>query len=344
MRRSPIWTNISGFSLPSCCALVLSENLAARFSSPIPPEAVREQRSVIGVDLGGTNVRAGLVQEGTLVAIEQTQLPQEAEMEAVLDEIHRVVEPLFERGASAIGIGVPSVVRDGVVYDVQNIPSWTQVPLQSKIEEAYGMPARVDNDANCFALGEWMFGEGRGEGAQENAAPPGPPSKHSSTLIGIIVGTGFAAGLVLEGRLYSGPNCGAGEIGMLPYRESIFEHYCSGQFFEREYGTTGAALFEAAEKGSEEAQAAFRTFGKHLGEGIKAALYAYDPDIIVLGGSARKAFPYFHETMQERIASFAFGRSLEHLKIAVSERDHIALLGAAALAISHRTLAEHTTN
>lgn len=283
-----------------------------------------QSQAVIGVDLGGTNVRAGQVRAGTVVDTRSARVPADGSVEEVLAVLHDVVGPYAERGAAALGIGVPSVVKDGVVYDVQNIPSWSEVPLKRLLEEAYGLPVFVENDANCFALGEWQFGKGR--------SAPAAGATGASSMVGLIVGTGFAAGLVLDGRLYAGPNCGAGELGMLPYRDSIFEHYCSGQFFERRFGTSGAALYRRAEAGTEEAREAFVTFGRHLGEGIKAALYAYDPDVIVLGGAVRNAYRYFQASMHAAVETFAYTRSLRGLRIEVSERDHIALLGAAALA------------
>jgi glucokinase len=150
-------------------------------------------------------------------------------------------------------------------------------------------------------------------------------------MIGLIVGTGFAGGIIVDGRLYPGAHCGAGEFGMLPYRDSIYEHYCSGQFFTRHVGQSGAELFRRAADGDREALEVFERFGGHLGNGIQAILYAYDPEIIVLGGSVRKAFRFFEDAMWTAIRTFAFSQSVETLTIAVSELEHVAILGAAAL-------------
>src|SRR5690606_24955530 len=112
---------------------------------------------------------------------------------------------------------VPSVVDvdKGIVYDVQNIPSWKEVPLKAIMEERYGVPVQVNNDANCFALGEKYFGQGR----------------DSKAFIGLTLGTGLGAGIILNDKLYAGPNCGAGEFGMVPYLDYHYEYYASGQFF-----------------------------------------------------------------------------------------------------------------
>jgi glucokinase len=96
-------------------------------------------------------------------------------------------------------------------------------------------------------------------------------------------------------------------------------------------GQTGAEAFRRAAAGDQEAVRVFAEFGHHLGEAVKTVLYAYDPEMIILGGSVRKAFRFFQEAMWESIRSFAFPNSLKSLQIAVSELEHVAILGAAAL-------------
>lgn len=279
--------------------------------------AAMDDRAIIGVDLGGTNARAGHVRRHQLGEVFSTGIDAQASSERVLDQVCALIDRADPHGADGIGIGVPSVVDlpRGIVYDVQNIPSWQEVPLKALLEERYGMPVLVNNDANCFALGEAHFGQGVGY----------------RSMIGLIVGTGFAGGVIVDGRLYPGANCGAGEFGMMPYRDSIYEHYCAGQFFTRHVGQSGAELFRQAADGNRAALDAFATFGQHLGNGIQAILYAYDPEIIILGGSVRKAFRFFADAMWDSIQSFAFTKSIETLTIVVSELEHVAILGAAAL-------------
>lgn len=265
-------------------------------------------------------MRAGVVEEGHLAEVTQARVDPEGTVEEVLGQMRGLIDRLMtDREVAGIGVGVPSVVdiEEGIVYDVQNIPSWKEVPLKARLEEVYHAPVFVNNDANCFALGEKHFGKGRGY----------------DSLVGVVVGTGFAGGVIIDGKLYAGPNCGAGEFGMIPYKESVFEHYCAGLFFEREHGTTGARLYRQASEGDAEALKIFRTFGRHLGQAIKAVLYAYDPELIVMGGSVRKAYRFFQETMWKTIRTFAYARTLERLKFELSEEEHIAILGAAALVL-----------
>lgn len=274
-------------------------------------------RTILGVDLGGTNARAALVRAHQLGAVHAVGINAQGSADEVLDQLCGLIDRTKAGEIHGVGIGVPSVVdvERGIVYDVQNIPSWKEVPLKAILEARYRVPVLINNDANCFALGEKHFGQGTG----------------CRSLIGLILGTGFAGGVIVDGRLYAGKNCGAGEFGMMRYLDSIYEHYCSGQFFTRRVGRSGAEVFRRAEAGDGEALRLFAEFGRHLGEAIKAILYAYDPETIILGGSVRKAFRFFERAMWEAIRSFSFPNSLRTLSIAVSELDHVAILGAVAL-------------
>jgi glucokinase len=229
---------------------------------------------------------------------------------------------VFDADVVAIGCGVPSVVDlgRGVVYAVENIPSWRQVHLRDLLEERYRVPACIDNDANAFALGELRFGKGRGY----------------RNLVGITLGTGLGAGVVIDGRLYSGTNGGAGELGVIPYREHTVEHYCAGQFFKRESGLSGEVLFRRAQDGDPEAQRWFDAFGFELGHAVMIALYAYDPELIVFGGSISVAFSLFEPGLRRRLAGYAYQHALGRLLITQSELQGAAVLGAAALCLDDR--------
>ncbi len=273
--------------------------------------------SVLGIDLGGTNVRAGLVRKGRLVRVEAVAIASQGSQSDILRQIYQLVDPIVPSDLEGIGVGVPSVVdpRTGIVYDVTNIPSWKKVPLKSLLQRRYRVPTYVNNDANCFAAGEKYYGKGR-------------KYKH---LVGLIVGTGLGAGIIANGKLYVGANCGAGEFGMLPYLDRNFEYYCSGQFFGNVHQTSGEELFQRAGDGNRRALEIFSEFGTHLGEAVKAILYAADPEIIIIGGSVSRSFWYFQEAMWKSIKDFAYSITVDRIKIEISERQPIAILGAAAL-------------
>jgi glucokinase len=273
--------------------------------------------SILGVDLGGTNVRAGLVKDNRLVKVASSPINSQGSQREVMEQLFGVIGPLIHKGLKGIGVGVPSVVdlKKGIIYDVVNIPSWKRVPLKGFLETRYHLPVYLNNDANCFAVGEKYFGQ----------------AKKYNNVVGLIVGTGLGAGVISNGKLYSGANCGAGEFGMISYLDHNHEYYASGQFFKNIYKTSGRELFERAHKGDGEALRIFAEFGSHLGEAVKTILYAVDPDIIILGGSVSQAYRFFKQAMWESIKTFVYSLVLKNIKIGVSRVRNIAILGAAAL-------------
>jgi len=200
------------------------------------------EAKVIGIDLGATNIRGAVVNGSaggaagsgspgdreSLSDIVSVRIHSGGTVEDVLGDIYAVVDTLIGPGVAGIGIGVPSVVdvKEGIVYDVQYIPSWVEVPLKRLLEAKYKRPVFVNNDANCFAVGEYYFGKGRGV----------------SSMVGLTIGTGLGAGLIFNDKLFAGYNCGAGEIGLLPYGGRVLEYYASGSFFRNVYGLDGVGL------------------------------------------------------------------------------------------------------
>ena len=276
-----------------------------------------DDKKIIGIDLGATNIRGGLVNGASLSGINSKRINSSGSVEDVMKDIYAIIDGLIDHDISAIGIGVPSVVdvKQGIVYDVQYIPSWKEVHLKKIIEERYHVPVLVNNDANCFAIGEYYFGKGAG----------------SENMIGLTIGTGLGAGIIINGHLYAGPNCGAGEFGMVDYLDHCYEYYASGQFFQNVYEMDGEEIFKKAKAGDPLAQQLYGEMGKHLGNAIKLILYTYDPSLIILGGSVRFAYPYFHENMWQRIHSFAYTKSLKNLRIEISDLENSGILGAAGL-------------
>lgn len=272
---------------------------------------------IIGVDLGGTHVRAGIVSSGKLANIASVRIPADGSVDEVLGVIFQLIDPLIDANIKAIGIGVPSVVdvEKGIVYDVQNIPSWKVVELKKLMEERYRLPVLINNDANCFALGEKYFGKGQ--------------KAHS--LIGLTIGTGFGAGIIINDKLYAGVNCGAGEFGYVNYLDQYFEYYASGQFFENCYQTNGEVVFQKAQSGDPLSIMILEELGTHIGNAIKMILYTYCPELIILGGSISKSYSFFQKNMWERIRTYVYSNTLEHFHLEISELENGGVLGAAAL-------------
>lgn len=273
--------------------------------------------SILGIDLGGTNVRVGRVKNDSIEKIATTKITSDGTEEIILNEICQTIDNVIQTDVKGIGVGVPSVIdiKNGIVYDVQNIPSWKEVHLKEYLEKKYNIPTYINNDANCFAAGEKYFGK----------------AKEYENVVGLIIGTGLGAGLILNNKLYSGQNCGAGEFGMITFKEHNYEYYCSGQFFSLGYSIEGTILYEMAKRSESKALQIFSEFGSNLGEAIKLILYSIDPQMIVLGGSLSKSFAFFKESMWKSVNTFEYKRSLDNLKIECTEVKDIAVLGAAAL-------------
>jgi glucokinase len=234
----------------------------------------------------------------------------------ILDQLKEMISTVLVPGVESIGIGVPSVVdiKKGIVYNVANIPSWEEVHLKTILEDAFHLPVAVNNDCNCFALGEYYFGTG----------------KMYRNMVCLALGTGVGAGIIIDGKLYTGNNTGAGEIGCLPYLDRDYEYYCSSRFFTREYGITGK---EAHEKngGSNAPLPVWQEIGRHIGELMKVVLFTYDPEAIILGGSISKAFDLFANGMYESLKTFPYPETVERVVILHSQKEDVALLGAAML-------------
>jgi glucokinase len=278
-----------------------------------------EERTVLGVDLGGTNVRAGILTGDRLGGIKSSRIDARAPAEEVFGQVCAAIDACKPAPFAAIGMGVPSLVdaERGIAYDTLNIPGWTEFPLRKRLEDRYRVPAFVNNDANCFILGEKRFGKGR-------------PYR---TLVGLTLGTGLGGGLIIDGRLHAGRLGGAGEFGMVPYRDRFVEYYAAGQFFKNVHGVTGEEAASRAAAGDAAALAMFREYGTHLGNAIQVVLHVIDPEIIILGGSVSREFRFFEAGMRESLRTFAYPRVVETLKIEVSELPNAGLMGAAALCL-----------
>lgn len=271
----------------------------------------------IGIDLGGTNMRVGLTDGATLVNSVIEPCPAKETEEVVLNQLKRQIAQLMSADVTGIGIGVPSVVDSvrGIVYNVANIPSWKEVHLKEQLEKEFGIPVAVNNDANCFALGVWKYGEGKG----------------TRDMVGLTMGTGIGSGIIINGQLYNGVNTGAGEIGSLPFKDADYEFYCSSRFFSDLHGDTGANFGKRAQAGDAEAIAVWNEFGQNVGELIKAVLFTYAPEAIIIGGGIASAFSLFEAPMRASLESFPYPANVAATRIMPSTLPNAAILGAGAL-------------
>ncbi|MDO9275503.1 MAG: ROK family protein [Lutibacter sp.] len=274
-------------------------------------------KSIVGVWLGGRTLVAGKVKEGKTENSITKQINNLASEEQIIADVVNIIDKVMDEDVVGIGIGVPSLVdvEKGIVYRVQKIPSWREVHLKDILESRFNVKVYVNNDANCFAVGEKYFGQ----------------AKDYENIVGLILGSGVGAGVVFKGHLYSGTNCGAGEFGSLPYRDNDFEYYCSEGYFEEKYGINADVLYQRALQKDKIALAIYEQYGHDVGNVIKAIMFVVDPEIIVLGGNLAKAFPFFEKEMHNVVKTFTYKHILNKLKIVKSENEDIAILGAAAL-------------
>lgn len=275
--------------------------------------------TIIGVDLGGTNFKAGLVKDGKILSQVANSVSRNTSKADLIQTLFKTIDSLITKDVKGIGVGVPGVLDPvtGVIYNILNLPMWEEVPLKQLLEKRYKLPVFLNNDANCFAKGEKIYGKG----------------KSYTNFTGMTIGTGLGMGVIIDNKLYSGVFCGAGEIGMVTYKESIIEHYASSLFFERTYKQDAKFMSDLAKKGDSNAIKAFQEFGEHMGNAINNVLYMFAPEAIILGGSISKSFALFKDSMEATVNSFAYPNQIKNLKIEISTLSGIAILGAAALCV-----------
>lgn len=281
------------------------------------------EQVILGIDIGGTSIKAGVLVSGQLQDIRSIPTPAQESQEVILDALATFIESYLPHGFAGIGIGIPGLVdpNEGIVLGLANIPSFQYVELRKFLTNRFGKPVFINNDANCFALGVHQFGVGKG----------------FHNLVGITLGTGVGGGIIIHDKLYSGVNSAAGEWCGAPYLDLTFEAYCSGKFFQRRYQSRPKTLAKLAQEGDKEALQAFDEFGSHVGELLKVILFSLAPQAIVLGGSIRKTFPLFEKSMWNTLKTFPYSPVLDNLQVLVSDLDETAIHGAVALVTLNST-------
>lgn len=280
-------------------------------------EEVTKDFSLIGIDLGGTNIRAGKVRMGKIEKVSTRLVPKTNKPEVVCEAILETIYEVIDGSISGIGIGVPGLIeqKTGIIYGLSNIPAFTDFKLGNFLGQELGLPVYVNNDANCFAVGECFFGEGQA----------------FDDFVGLISGTGLGAGIIHNKHLVSGQNCGAGEFGVLPFKDQNLEYYASGQFFLKVYGKDASEMAMMAKNGNSEAIFVFQEFGKNIGVVINTIVACVDPAAIILGGGLSNSFDLFKDEMWKEVRNFEFSHSTDKLKIIPTNLPEVAILGAAAL-------------
>ena len=274
---------------------------------------------IIGVDIGGTHIDVALIEDKKIIKSYSCRTPSTENKETVTSAVEQAIQKLFTGDVAGIGVGVPGLVdlETNDVLDVYNIPSWDRVPLKAILEKRFQKPVFVNNDANCFAIGEKYFGKGR----------------NYKNFVGITFGTEVGTGIVIDDKLYSGRFCGAGEFGTIYYLDKSVEAYSSGQFF-KDQNLDGKILAEKATAGDEESIQLFYEFGKHIGRAIANVLFALAPEAVIFGGTVSRSYQLFEPGLRWVMENeFPYQRLWKALKIEISDLENSAVLGASSLVL-----------
>ena len=288
----------------------------------------------IGIDIGGTNcaiVKGRKLLSGEMEILEKIRF-ETLGFEETLEKIMCSVEKLMPCEKIGISCGGPLDEKRGVILSPPNLPGWDEVHITEMLEKRFGVPARLCNDANACALAEWKFGAGRG----------------SRNMVFMTFGTGLGAGLIIDGKLYSGTNGMAGEAGHIRLEENgpvgygkagSFEGFCSGggiaklaKKYAREALSSGKAVFsckneeeienittkmiaDLAKAGDKDAIKIFDKSALKLGMGLSVLIDILNPERIVLGGIYTRCEELFKSKMTQVLAEEALTESLSVCKI-----------------------------
>ena len=236
----------------------------------------RPDAHVLAVDVGGTKIGAGVVdRDGTLLRSSFVATPREPDPEAVYGALLSAVRQVEPDGPLALGVGSAGpMTAGGETVSPLNIPGWRGFPLRSRLQQEYGLPTVVDNDAKALALGEGWRGAG---------APV-------SNFLAMVVSTGVGGGLVVDGRLLHGGQGNAGHIGHVVVVPGGARCGCGGHgCLEAEISGTAIARRTGAPAAQASAEEVTRA-GRLLGEGLASVANLLDLDLVAVGGSVALGF------------------------------------------------------
>ncbi len=280
----------------------------------------------IGIDLGGTKIEGCLMDSrGSIIFRCRQPTEPNKSKEKIIANIIKAINILIARikpkSIAAIGIGHPGFSIGKKLTSIHNIKRLNGSDLCSIIQKKTGIKTFAENDANCFALAEHSFGAG----------------KNCKNMIGLIIGTGIGAGIIINSQPYKGSHGGAGEIGYLPFSEKTFEQLCSGPNIVKRYAKAGGKIKNANPSGifaSKEAAAKKITAETIDGfaKGLAAMISCYDPDIIVIGGGVSNAFSLFMPKVRKLLPKYAPNKNTTLVKIVKNTLgDDAGVIGAGLL-------------
>lgn len=296
----------------------------------------------IGIDLGGTNIAAGIMHDKkllkTLSVPTNAGRPSGEIIKDMADLCKRLEEFAGVNAVDAVGIGTPGVVdtKNGVVYNAVNI-SPEPIDLRGGLSKYINAPIYVENDANCAAIGEAVCGASAG---------------YESSVM-VTLGTGVGGGIIIGGKLFSGVKGGGGEIGHMVIcadggelckcgRRGCFEKYASASALvhmmedaSKDNSTVngpfdGKKIFELAKNGNKTAAEVLEKFEYYLAVGIANIINIFQPQIVVVGGGMSAQGDYLLEPVRKAVYESILTKDSEITKIAAATLGNDAgIIGAA---------------
>ena len=293
-------------------AITRPREIARRFVRAVDPmEAVGQAQLLIGIDLGGTATKFGLVtSSGDMVQVWTCPTPAKAGREGLLNHLKLAVEKCLnwsvtqDRVVSAVGIATAGWVdctNGSVAYATDNLPGWTGTRIAAEVGVITRLPIIVENDANALAVGERHFGLGRGV----------------RDFICITLGTGIGAGCYTGGRLNRGAHFFANALGHVPVETDGLQCTCGKRGCLEAYANAAALtryaggdvspeeVIRAANEGQPKAISAIRRLGHYLARGCASAVQLLDPELLVLSGGLAENNPYLCESLEAELAELS---------------------------------------
>ena len=313
---------------------------------------------LIGVDVGGTTIAAGAVTAGGEVILEQRVPTRDRGPGRAVETVSALIDAIRSEAAhlghalAAIGVGVPGpvdTVAGRIGEPVPHVPELAGRPLAAELAAKHALPVFVDNDVNALALGEWMFGAGRG----------------AQSLVVLASGTGFGAGIVLDGRLVRGVAGFGGELGHAPVKFDGPPCWCGGRGCLAVYASgrgmaeaarargaghpeapllaaaggdplaiTAPLVFRAAREGEPVASSVVDEACRALGAMLGTVVNGLNPEVVVITGGVAESLQPLETRILTAAGEYAFHRALALTRVAIVPGDkRTSMRGAAALAV-----------
>jgi len=291
----------------------------------------------LGIDWGGTYIKAGLVEAQGRILKKTIHSSQELKKKNVfVKNIRGLLESFKKYRIKAIGIGAPGIIdtEKGFIYYLPNIPGWKNYPLKKILQRQLKLPVFIDNDANVFALAEARLGTAKGK----------------SRVIFLTLGTGLGGAVVINGKLLKGKTS-ALELGHVPISlearlcgcgaKGCIETFVGSKYLLNRYNRLAKRkkktkevkeIFKKGLEGQRHALVAWQEFSHNLGRFLVGMVNIFNPQVIVFGGGVSGAFRLFKPLVWQVIKKEAMWPHLKGLKLVKAKLKNAGIIGAALLA------------